>query len=282
MVEDSGWSPPLVSFAKVNLYLDVLGKRPDGYHEIVGLFQTIHLHDLMWVKLLDRGFFLEGNVTLPENNTLKKAYDVFREKTGYDFGLAVRLEKRIPMGSGLGGGSSNAATLLKFLGEKFKVSLGDLKEIASCVGSDVPFFLIGGTALVRGRGEIVEKVQDITGYSVVLFVPPFGSSTAEMYEKITPELYGKGPGKVRELLEAYLNKDYDTIRTLSYNVFEKVFLREHEEIVSKLEDFGKGAIVRMLTGSGSAFFAVYPEGKGEHPFVGGVQIGSEELHQGHT
>lgn len=271
MVENIGsGSAELVSYAKLNLYLDVLGKRSDGYHEIVGLFQTISLHDTLTVEICDRGFYLESSVALPSDNTIKRAWEMFRKNTGKEFGLKVTLKKKVPVGSGLGGGSSNAAAVLRYLGEVFKIPLEDLLNIAAQVGSDVPFFLYGGTALVRGRGEIVEKLEDIEGYSVDLFFPGIHSSTKEMYLSLTPEMYRKGPGRVEELHRAYLERDYEKIRELSYNVFEKVFLEKHPEVMDGLRNFGDGSIVKMMTGSGSAFFALYPLDKGNYSFVGGV------------
>ncbi|MCD6552290.1 4-(cytidine 5'-diphospho)-2-C-methyl-D-erythritol kinase [Thermotoga sp.] len=271
MVEDrSECSAELVSPAKLNLYLDVLEKRADGYHSVLGLFQTISLYDTISVEVCREGFFLESNVDLPKNNTIKKTYEVFKEETGLEFGLKVKLEKRIPMGSGLGGGSSNAATILRYLGKLFDVPFEKLLEMAIRVGSDVPFFLYGGTAVVKGKGELVEKLKDITGYSVNLFVPNIHSSTREMYSFLTPDTYGKGPDNLKELHRAYLKRDYDKIRKLSYNVFEKIFLERYPGVLRDLEGFGEGSILRMMTGSGSTFFALYPSSTGKYSFVGGV------------
>ncbi|HBF11237.1 4-(cytidine 5'-diphospho)-2-C-methyl-D-erythritol kinase [Thermotoga neapolitana] len=271
MVEDSGKrSVELVSPAKLNLYLDVLEKRADGYHNIIGLFQTISLYDTISMEICKEGFFLESNVDLPEKNTIRKAYEIFREETKLEFGLKVKLEKRIPIGSGLGGGSSNAATVLKYLGKQFNVPFEKLVEMAISVGSDVPFFLYGGTAVVKGKGEIVEKLQDITGYSVDLFVPLVSSSTKEMYSLLTPDMYGKGPGNIEELHRAYLERDYEKIKKLSYNVFERIFLEKHPDVLQDLKKFGEGSILKMMTGSGSAFFALYPSNEGKYLFTGGV------------
>ncbi|PLV60034.1 4-(cytidine 5'-diphospho)-2-C-methyl-D-erythritol kinase [Thermotoga sp. KOL6] len=271
MVKDSSESfVELISYAKINLYLDVLSKRSDGYHDILGLFQTISLHDTLMVKICEEGFVLKSNVELPEDNTLRKSYEIFKEQTNKNFGLEILLEKRIPMGSGLGGGSSNAAVLLKYLGKIFNVSSENLREIAIKVGSDVPFFLYGGTAIVRGKGEIVEKVEDISGYSVDLLFPNVHSSTKEMYDSLTIEMYKKGPNNLTELHKAYLERDYETIRKLSYNVFEEVFLKKHPYIKERVETFGRDAILKMMTGSGSTFFALYPSDRGDYSFVGGV------------
>ncbi len=268
MVENSPGVFEIVSPAKVNLFLDVLGRRPDGYHDITGLFQTISFHDTLRIRMIGDGLRIESTRYIPGENTLKKAYDVFRKRTGYRMGLEVRIVKRIPMRAGFGGGSSNAASLLRFLGKVFKVPRGDLVEMASEVGSDVPFFLEGGTAIVRGRGEEVVHLEDLPRYGLKLAVPKVRMDTARAYSYLKPEDFSKAPCDVEDLYRAYLSGDREGIRGCSYNVFQEVLkdlLPEIGRTLSYLEEFEP--IVSMMTGSGTGCFAVFEPGKGDFGFL---------------
>ncbi|MCD6449242.1 MAG: 4-(cytidine 5'-diphospho)-2-C-methyl-D-erythritol kinase, partial [Thermotogaceae bacterium] len=191
MVKNSaGWIEK-ASYAKLNLFLDVVGKREDGYHNIVSVFQEISLHDTMKVKFTKNGFKLESTKALPEDNTLYKAYEIFKEALKLDFGLHIKLIKRIPSGAGLGGGSSNAAALIRILSEYFRVDKEDVLKVAESVGSDVPFFLYGGTALVEGRGEFITPLDDLPEYGVILFVPRVRVSTKFAYQTLRKEDFGR-------------------------------------------------------------------------------------------
>ena len=270
MVENSVEWIERPSYAKLNLMLDVVGKREDGYHNIVSLFQEISLHDTIKVKFTKEGFDIDSSRPLPTDNTLYKAYKVFKEKFKLDFGLSIKIIKRIPAGAGLGGGSSNAAILLQILGERFNVDKEALLEAAKYVGSDVPFFLYGGTALVEGMGEIVTPLDDLAEYGVILSVPKVRVSTKLAYQALREEDFGKAPCSALQLYEAYIRKDYQTIKKCSYNVFEEVLLDQFFEIdrTKKLLGRESDVIVAMMTGSGSGVFGIVESGKGSFSFVG--------------
>jgi len=174
-----GGSIILRTFAKLNLCLDVLRKREDGYHEIDSLFQTISLFDRMTVKIIhgDGCLKLESNVEI-ENNIIERIWRLVKINN-YD--AYVLLEKNIPIGAGLGGGSSNAAGFLMALKAFGLISEMDAFELAKSVGSDVPFFLYGGTAIVSGKGEVIEKVEPLEGFNVDVYFPGFSISTKEAY-----------------------------------------------------------------------------------------------------
>ena len=270
MVEVGPGRFEIVSFAKINLMLDVLRKRDDGYHDIVSLMQTISLQDTLLVELKKgRGIELVSNVELPARNTLVRAYEVFSKEIGVDFGLKVKIIKRIPPGAGLGGGSSNAASLLKLL-SILRGFDGDLTALASKIGSDVPFFLECGSAAVRGKGEIVERINDLPEYGVVLSVPSVRISTKSAYSWLREGDFGKAPCSPEELHSAYLEWDYKRIRECSYNVFEEVMEGKYWEIdrAKKHLEERYSPIVSMMTGSGSGVFGILPPGKGKFRFVG--------------
>ena len=264
-----GGSIILRTFAKLNLCLDVLRKREDGYHEIDSLFQTISLFDRMIVKITrgDGCLKLESNVEI-ENNIIER---IWRLVNITDYDAHVLLEKNIPIGAGLGGGSSNAAGFLIALKTFRLISEIDAFELAKSVGSDVPFFLYGGTAIVSGRGEVIEKVEPLEGFNVDVYFPGFSISTKEAYGKLRAEWFGKAPMKATELYEAYRSKDLEKIKSGTYNIFEKVI---PEELLDRIEVL-RSENPAALTGSGSAYFVLTLQGK-YHFTKKGVEIDAFE------
>ncbi|HUV04632.1 MAG TPA: 4-(cytidine 5'-diphospho)-2-C-methyl-D-erythritol kinase [Armatimonadota bacterium] len=204
------------SYAKVNLTLDVLGKRPDGFHAIESVMQTISLHDTVTLRVGDEPGIRVAcdmpGIPTGEENLAYKAASLFFEGQGIAPSVDIRIEKRIPPKAGLGGGSSNAAAVLRALSRMLKregeapaephewketaresafakasadrTPTGELMELAAKVGSDVPFFLVGGTAFVCGRGEEVQPLPDIPTWWLVIVKPPFGISTAWAYARL--------------------------------------------------------------------------------------------------
>lgn len=172
--------------AKINIHLRVLGKRPDGYHGLESIFQTVSLADRLVLHRSgpDGECRIECPAfNLPEENTISRAIALFREKSGITDGIHVHLEKRIPAGAGLGGGSSDAAATLQALDRLFSAGLSDsdLHEAGCRIGSDVPFFLNGPAARVTGRGEVIEPFPSRTDVFGVLLWPGVHSDTAEAY-----------------------------------------------------------------------------------------------------
>ncbi|MDR2070990.1 MAG: 4-(cytidine 5'-diphospho)-2-C-methyl-D-erythritol kinase [Treponema sp.] len=190
---------------KINLHLRVGARRIDGYHELESIFLCLDFGDTLWFETGEPGYgesgcsieFAEGSAPVwaraltPDRNIIARTAALFRERTGFDKSLRVRLEKRIPLGGGMGGGSSDAASTLIALDALAGTALSRdvLRDMAAALGSDVPFFLTGGAALVSGRGEIVESIET-SGYAswrrgvpfwVVLVNPGFSSDTGEAY-----------------------------------------------------------------------------------------------------
>ncbi|HET9795567.1 MAG TPA: 4-(cytidine 5'-diphospho)-2-C-methyl-D-erythritol kinase [Thermoanaerobaculia bacterium] len=179
------------AFAKTNLRLEVLGRRRDGFHEIDTVFQTIDLTDRLEVSEAPGRIDLEctdPSVPSDSRNLVVRAADALRRRFPDAGGARIRLEKNIPAGGGLGGGSSDAAIALLLLARLWKLPVGpaELAGIGAELGSDVPFFFVGGTARGRGRGEIVEPLPDAPSRALVLVVPPFSISTAEVYSRWRP------------------------------------------------------------------------------------------------
>ncbi|HET7452521.1 MAG TPA: 4-(cytidine 5'-diphospho)-2-C-methyl-D-erythritol kinase [Thermoanaerobaculia bacterium] len=189
------------AFAKTNLRLVVLGRRPDGYHDVDTVFQTIDLTDRLEVSPERSEIVLEcDDASIPRGsaNLVVRAAEALRSRLGISAGARIRLLKNIPAGGGLGGGSSDAAVALLLLSRLWKRDVGRrvLAEVGAGIGSDVPFFFVGGTARGRGRGEILEPLDDAPPVPLVVLVPPFSISTADVYARWREEDTLSAPGPV--------------------------------------------------------------------------------------
>lgn len=179
------------AYAKLNLGLKVLGRRPDGYHDILSVFQTVDLCDRLAFEEISAGrtevACSDPALPVGPENLVCRAVEALREATGLDRGIRVSLIKEIPTGAGLGGGSADAAAVLRTLNRSWGlgVSEGRLREMALGIGSDVPFFLRGGTAVVSGRGEVLRYVPWSSEVHYVLIRPPFEVSTAWAYRQVS-------------------------------------------------------------------------------------------------
>ncbi len=185
------------AYAKINLALEVLGKREDGYHDVVTVMQTISLHDTLTLERAAEISLTCDRADLGHEGTLAlKAARLLKERAGYSGGASIKLEKRIPVPAGLGGGSSDAAATLKGLNELWglEMSQDELKVIGAELGSDVPFFIHGGTAMAFGRGERVRPLPPITLEWFVILSPKIDlpNKTAALYKRITPANYTLG------------------------------------------------------------------------------------------
>jgi 4-diphosphocytidyl-2-C-methyl-D-erythritol kinase len=251
----------LPAFAKINLRLDVLGRRVDGYHELRTIFQTISLCDTLELSIVPRaGIFLEtDDPTLPSGpeNLVYRALDALGCETGFRGGIRARLKKRIPVARGLGGGSSDAAAaLIGFLRlTKKKVPLARLMEVASGLGADVPFFLFGGRALAVNRGDELYPMPDATRATVVVVSPhDIGVSTKEAYQWLSAELTNRAkPPSIWEFCALCWSRQ----GTVSNDFEGPVFSRHPRlgEIRAALLE--RGAAEAALAGSGSAVFGVF-------------------------
>lgn len=243
----------LKSPAKVNLFLRVLGKRPDGYHEISSLFQAIGLFDTLTISLAKEDSFICSDLSLPldERNLVIKALNTFRAHSNRKFAVSIHLEKKIPAQAGLGGGSSNAATTLfglnQMIGSPFTED--QLAKWGSQIGSDVPFFFSPGLALCEGRGEKVIPQPPLPAFHVELFKPDFGLSTPEVYGALDLQQLSK------ESPETLLSSFYSGCPEF-VNDLETAALKIKPELL-KFRDslLKKGHKPLLMSGSGSCYFA---------------------------
>lgn len=251
--------------AKINLGLHVAGRRPDGFHEIVTLFQAVDLWDTLTVEP-DAGLSLEvDDPTIPgdETNLVMRAARLLQSRVAAAAGRGarLRLSKSIPAGGGLGGGSSDAAGALVALDALWGLELGSSRRsaLAAELGSDVPFFLGGGTALGTGRGERIEPLPPIAERPLVLGMPPFGLSTAEVYCALSAPLTPSGPGVNVPRLFVKLAEQNDF--ALATNDLEAPAFTMRAELAAFRDAVSRsGAEVALLSGSGSTVFGMFGAG----------------------
>ena len=253
------------AFAKLNLTLDVLGKREDGYHDIKSIMQTISIRDDVEIDVgTGKPWTLEctqPGIPTDGHNLAWKAAEVYCDELKKDpNGLAIRITKRIPSGAGMGGGSADAAAVLRALNKYYDnpLSILALAELGAQVGSDVPFCVLCGTAMCEGRGERLRKLPDMPDCVFVVCKPEFSVSTPELYKKIDQVAIPKHPDQMA-MESALLAGDVAKVADLIYNVFDPVVTAEHLEInYIKSICNSYGALGMQMTGSGSAVYAIMP------------------------
>ena len=252
------------AFAKVNLTLDVLGKREDGYHDLQSVMQTLSIRDDVEIDVgTGKPWSLScSREDLPqdERNLAWKAAKVFCEQLKIDpQGLAIRITKRIPSEAGLGGGSADAAAVLRALNRAYDapLSIPALCELGAQVGSDVPFCVMGGTAIVEGRGELLTKLPPAPEFFLVICKPDFSVSTPELYRKLDETFIEKRPD--HKSMQLNLQKgELLGIGGSLCNVFEPIVMQEHFDInYIRSMMYTYGAYGAQMTGSGSAVFGIY-------------------------
>jgi 4-diphosphocytidyl-2-C-methyl-D-erythritol kinase len=253
------------SFAKINLALSVLGRRIDGYHDIQTVFQTIDLGDeLEFFPASKFDLICENFTDVPkEDNLVWKAAMLLSSQCGETRGARVTLRKKIPSGAGLGGGSSNAAAALLGLRHFWNLEVSDaqLFSIAAKLGSDVPFFLSGGTALGAGRGEQISALPDLPTENLVVIFPGIHVSTAEAYRSLNLGLTSR---TIDHRIQRFCGLVQSEKRcwTEIFNDFEASILPSYpaiEQAKSYLND--RGAVATLLSGSGSSVFGFFSDGE---------------------
>ena len=254
------------AFAKLNLTLDVLNKRSDGYHDLKSVMQTISIRDDIeidvgtgkpWKLICDK-----ENIPQDETNLAWKAAKVFCDHAKVDpDGLEIRITKRIPSEAGMGGGSADAAAVLRALNRHYDnpFSILALAELGGLVGSDVPFCTLCGTAMVEGRGEKLRKLPDMPDCCFVVCKPEFSASTPELYKKIDETTIARRPDH-QAMESALLAGDLGKIAENLWNVFDPIVTAEHLELNYIKSIFNSyGSVGQQMTGSGSAVFAIVPD-----------------------
>lgn len=259
----------LQAYAKINLALDVLRKREDGYHEVRMIMQTIQLHDnIDMTRTKTPGIQLSTNLSfLPkdENNLMYRAARLLMEEFGLEGGVKMKLRKLIPVAAGLAGGSADAAAVLQGMNRLFELglSLEALQQRAVKLGADVPFCLMRGTALSEGIGERLSVLPPMPRCTLVLAKPPFGISTQFVYEHLGVDgLPESAHPRVDESLRALREGELSALAGSAGNILETVSCRHYpalEELKAVMR--AQGALTALMSGSGPTVFGIFEERK---------------------
>ena len=250
--------------AKINISLDAVGKREDGYHLLRMLMQNIELYDLVNVKKTNTGISISCNksfVPTDERNIAYKAAKAFMDHYNIKSGVHMDIIKNIPVAAGLAGGSTDAAAVLKAMRSLFKKEVTDqeLMKIGLKLGADVPYCIHGGTALCEGIGEVITPIKPFKNHIVVLVKPSFGVSTKEVYGGLDIKKIIRHPD-TELLIEAIEDNDLRLVSTNMKNVLENVTLKRHR-IIRSIKDtmVNQGALGAMMSGSGPSVFGFFDD-----------------------
>ncbi|MFB0918100.1 MAG: 4-(cytidine 5'-diphospho)-2-C-methyl-D-erythritol kinase [Clostridiaceae bacterium] len=253
------------SYAKVNLSLDVTGKREDGYHLLKMVMQSISLYDEIDIELTpESGVILTTDkpyIPVDDRNIAKKAADLFLKKIDSDKGVKIHITKNIPVAAGLAGGSTNGGTVLRVLNKLFgyPISEDELLKLGLELGADVPFTMIGGTALCEGVGEIITNLKDFSNHTLVLVKPPFGISTGSVFKSLKVEMIRIHP-ETEKLIEAIEEDNLESAANYMKNVLENVSLNKHPILRKIKTDLVRyGALTSLMTGSGPSVFGFFDD-----------------------
>ncbi len=252
----------LDSYAKINLSLDVVRKRYDGYHEIRSVMQQIDLSDQLSFSENKNGVIItcdNDQVPVDKSNLVYKAWEELSKLAKTKIGIRVHIKKRIPVAAGLAGGSTNCATALKALNKLWDLALTEkeLMDIGIKIGADVPYCLMGGTALAEGVGEKLTQLRSFKDKSMLIANPGIQISTSYAYSKL--EL-GKNKKNMEEILNCIDNMDIHCISKKMYNVMEDSIIPEHPQIGKLKEEMVKsGALGALMSGSGASVFGLYDD-----------------------
>lgn len=258
--------------AKINLCLDVLSRRSNGYHDVEMVMTNIDIADVLEIRELEEKKISlicnNKDLATDETNLIYKAIVLLQKETKRDFGVEVRLEKNIPMEAGMAGGSADAAATLKAVNELFQldISTDRLLELGACLGADIPFCIMGGTALAEGIGEKLTKLKPVPKLKLLIAKPKAGLSTKSVYENLDIDNMNKAGFKhkdVREMVSIIESDEADDIKTLQIakalnNILEVPSLRllpliaEIKQIMNDNNCLGS-----LMSGSGTAIFGIF-------------------------
>lgn len=255
----------LKAYAKINLGLDVLGKREDGYHEVRMIMQTIRLFDKLNMKKLNKDeIIIKTNLAyLPtnENNLVYRAIQMLKEEFNIKQGIYVELQKHIPVAAGLAGGSSDAAAALIGMNRLFQLKLttADLMQRAVKLGADIPYCILGGTALSEGIGEVLTPLASMPSAYILIAKPPINVSTKYVYENLKLDEQTKHPD-IDGIMESINTKDLSGVTSRLSNVLESVTIDRYpviQEIKDTMIEFG--AMNALMSGSGPTVFGIFDD-----------------------
>ena len=252
------------AYAKVNISLDIVGKREDGYHLLEMIMQSIDLYDELNIEKQNKDITIKCNkpyVPTDERNLAYKAAKLFIEKYNINSGVNISIKKNIPVCAGLAGGSTDGAAVLKAMNKIFGVEASDeeLMELGLKLGADVPYCIKGGTALCTGVGEKVTELKNFKDKILVLVKPPFGVSTKSVYQEFDLSKVRSHPN-TEIIIKAIEENDLKLVSNNMKNLLENVTLRKHKVLINIKEEMrALGSIGAMMSGSGPTVFAFFDD-----------------------
>lgn len=252
------------AYAKINISLDVLGKREDGYHLLKMIMQNIDLYDIINVNKKPQGISISCNksyVPLDEKNIAYKAAKLFLDTYNIKSGVHIDITKNIPVSAGLAGGSTDAAAVLKCMREIFKIPVSDeeLMKLGVNIGADVPYCILGGTALCEGIGEVITELKPFKDKILVLVKPNFAVSTKEVYKALDINKIYKHPN-TEKLIDYMKNNNLKFLSLNMKNVLENVTIKNNptiKRIKGKMLEYG--ALGSLMSGSGPSVFGFFDD-----------------------
>jgi 4-diphosphocytidyl-2-C-methyl-D-erythritol kinase len=252
------------AYAKINIALDIVGKREDGYHLLEMIMQSIELYDEIEIEIIREGIEIKCNkhfIPTDGRNLAYKAAELFIKNYNIKSGVSIDIVKNIPVAAGLAGGSTDCATVLNLMNKLFKTNATDeeLMKLGGTLGADVPYCIKGGTALCEGIGEKFTPLDSFKNHIVVLVKPPFGVSTRDVYKNFDIEKAKIHPN-TRELINRMKKNDIYYVAKNMKNLLENVTLRKHKSIYGIKETMAsKGALGVMMSGSGPTVFGFFDD-----------------------
>ena len=252
------------AYAKINLSLDVVGKRKDGYHLLKMIMQNIDLYDVLKIDEIRTGIQVCSNnryIPCDKRNLVYKAAKLFIDKYNIKNGISINIDKNIPVSAGLAGGSADAAAVLKAMRNIYtpEVSNDELSELGLNIGADVPYCITGGTALCEGIGENVIPLMPFRNHILILIKPPFGVSTAEVYKDLDISKIKRHPN-TEILIDAVNKSKLEMLSKNMKNVLENVTLKKYPILRKiKIDLINFGAVGSLMSGSGPSIFAFFDD-----------------------
>lgn len=253
------------AYAKINLGLDVLGRREDGYHDVRMIMQTVSLYDMLTIRK-SRVPSIQLKTSRPwlptdRKNLVYRAADAFMEHCHISGGVNIYLNKRIPVAAGLAGGSADAAATLEGLNKLYRTGLSkqELMKLGVSLGADVPYCILKGTALSEGIGEILTSLKPVPDCHVLLVKPPISVSTKYVYEKLYPDTFVKHPD-IDLMIKAIEEGNLSELASGMDNILQSVTIGEYpviRELKEKMKD--QGALTALMSGSGPTVFGIFKD-----------------------
>ncbi len=255
------------AYGKINIGLDVVGKRPNGYHDVRMIMQTVDIYDLITIsQILQPEIRIDTNlyyVPSNENNLAYKAAKILFDEFDIKSGIKIFIKKQIPVSAGMAGGSSDAAAVLYGINKLYSLGLStsQLMERAVTLGADIPYCLVGGTALAEGIGEKITRLNPFPKCYILIAKPGFGVSTKHVYQNLKWNEVENHPN-IKEIINGIDNNDIKHISKYMDNVLESVTIKEHpflEQIKKRMIE--KGALNSIMSGSGPTVFGIFDSRK---------------------